>query len=170
MTTLLALALPALAVRVIAAQPTPPAPAASYVLPLLVALVSGAGSGWFAIWYRQRKLGDQEREEIISRASKQVVEGAEVLLQQYREDLAEARLAIGALSEQLKTANKRIDELEMALAGAQGDRDRLAKELDDAHERRGRMVEQMDQLKQRVHDLEGIVGKQPVHDRPRNQL
>lgn len=163
------MALPLLVLRLFALTQAPPSPAASYLLPLLVAALSGAGSGWFAIWYRQRQVGDQEREEIISRASKQVVEGAEVLLQQYREDLIEARTAIGTLQEQLKKANARIDELEKALGHAQGDRDRLAKELDDAHERRGAMQEKLDQLQQRVHDLEAIVGTQAGYDR-REQL
>lgn len=163
MTTLLALVLPPATVF-LAANEAPPSPAASYLLPLLVALLSGAGSGWFAIWYRQRQVGDQEREEIISRASKQVVEGAEVLLQQYREDLSEAREAIGSLQAQLKLANKRIDELERALNESRGDRDRIATELSNALERRGAMQNEVERLRERIKDLEAVVGTNPDHD------
>lgn len=163
MITLLALVLPPATVF-LAANEAPPSPTASYLLPLLVAMLSGAGSGWFAIWYRQRQVGDQEREEIISRASKQVVEGAEVLLQQYREDLSEAREAIGALQAQLKLANKRIDELEKALDESRGDRDRIATELSNALERRGAMQNEVERLRERIKDLEAVVGTNPDHD------
>lgn len=141
-----------------AATEAPPSPTNSILVPLLVALIGGGGGGWLAMWYRMRQVGSQERDEIISRATKQVVEGAELLLQQYREDLAEARRAIAALQAQLEDAQASIAALERSLAEAQGDRDRLARDLADALERRGALRQELDTLRTRVRDLEALVG------------
>lgn len=160
MSPLLPILLPVLPVLglVAAVNDAPPAPTSSVLVPVLVALLSGAGSGWLAMWYRERKVGAQEREEIISRASKQVVEGAEVLLQQYREDLRESRKAIAALQAQLEEATRRISKLERELTEARGDRDRIAADLSNALEKRGILRGEVERLTKRVHDLEAIVG------------
>lgn len=132
--------------------------------PLLTALsiIAAGGGGSLAYQvYNRIKRGKSEDEELISRISSQVVEGAHSLLEEYRIELEVAKRQITLYLDQvtelnrlLGQANERISRLERDLVEREGDRADLRQQLRDAVRRRDELHNEIESLRTRILELE----------------
>lgn len=144
------------------AQAAPPESGSGGVLlAVLIALLTGSlGTVLFNI-YRQRQVGQAEKEDMFAAAELKAVDAARGMLSEYREELTRAKDEIRELREKLEESNQRIAALEALLTQANSDRDRLQAELTAAIEKRGAMAVHLEELQMRISVLESVTTALP---------
>lgn len=135
----------------------PDASNGSVLLAVLIAILTGGAGATFYSFYRYRKQGQQERDQLIGDASKAAVEAAKAMLEEYRQELESAKRGILRLERELAESNERIKRLEEDLASALEDRDRLAAALGAAVRKRAEQEREMITLQRRIAELAAIV-------------
>lgn len=111
--------------------------------------------------YLRRKRGAAEDDELVSRITNQVAQGAHALLDEYRIALEAAKQQIELYLKQvtelnrlLGEANGRISALEDRLRDGEGDRKELRQQLREATRRRDTVLKEMEELRRRIAELE----------------
>lgn len=107
--------------------------------------------------YMRHKRGGTEDDELVSRISNQVVEGAHGLLEEYRIEIEVAKRRIEDYQRQitelnrfLGAANERINRLEAELESGRGERASLQHELAATVERREQMRRKVEELEHQI--------------------
>lgn len=127
----------------------------SWLLPVLVALLTGSLGGSLVTLYRYRQQGPAERESMIAAAAKEAASSLQLALEEHRRDVRELR-------EQLQKANERIARLETDLKYANGNREKLERDLTVALNRRAELEGELEALRQRLGSLETVVERRNV--------
>lgn len=135
----------------------PSATGGGFFLAVLVALLSGASGAAAFNFYRYRKQGQQERDTMIAEASKEAVETARGLLDEYRRELEKAKVQIRDLQITLTRSNERIARLEQELAKSRDDRERLSVALAAAISKRAATEREIAVMQGRIYDLEQLI-------------
>lgn len=127
---------------------SPPVTSSGQILvAIIIALLTGSGGATLLALMRQRKLGEADKDKIISEAAGEAVMAAKEMISEYRKEVSELR-------ERLAVADARIARLERDLMSADTDRARLKNELEEAIERRGAVMLELSQMQKRLTSLE----------------
>jgi septal ring factor EnvC (AmiA/AmiB activator) len=144
--------------QVLAVTSAPPqAGSGGWLVGVLVALLTGSMSASAFAFWRYKKQGKNERDDLIGRASKEAVEAARGMLDEYRRELERAKAAIRELEVKLQESNVRIANLERDLRTSEEAREARAAKLAAALNRRERQQRELVAMRQRVAQLEEIV-------------
>lgn len=130
------------------------------VVAILAVILSGGLIG--TIWqiYRDRKRGPGEMQDVVTKVTNQVMEGAQDLLNEYKIQIEVSQRQIEQYLSQLSdlnrllgAANARIAHLESELKNSLSDRDELHQELSDARRDRDLLEKEITELRDRVEQL-----------------